>query len=294
MTGKSILVLGATGMLGATLVPCLRAQTHTVRTHGKTSASDYTADLTRAAAVTELLAAAAPDVVINLVGLTNVETCEDDLQQAYCVNAKVVENMVAALKRSRRAAHLIHISTDHVYDGAGVHAEDDVTITNHYAMTKYAGELAAQQIDSTVLRTNFIGRSRVAGRQSLSDWVLASMARGDAVQVLHDVLFSPLSMATVAHCIGLAVEKKPVGVFNLGARDGMSKADLAFALARAAGLPTQTMARIASADARFLRTYRPRDMRMDSGKLERVLDVAMPTLETEINRVAREYAEPSQ
>lgn len=289
MSKKKILVTGATGMLGSTLVPFLRERGYSVVTQGRQSTADFPADLTRVGDARELIAEVAPDAIVNLIGLTSVEGCEENLHRAYLVNTKTVENIADAMRNQKIDSHLIHISTDHIYDGSGFHAEGDVTITNNYAITKYAGELAALQVRSAILRTNFIGRSRVEGRQSLTDWVFQSMKRGDSIEVLTDVLFSPLSMACVSEMVDVVVQKEAVGVFNLGSRGGMSKADLDFAFAEAVGLPTKSMTRIISSEARFLRAYRPKNMRMDSSKFESALGVTLPALDDEINRVAREY-----
>jgi dTDP-4-dehydrorhamnose reductase len=286
---KKILVTGATGMLGSTLVPFLRECGYSVITQGRLSAADFSADLTRQSDASALIVEMAPDVIINLIGLTSVEGCEENLHRAYLVNTKTVENIVDAMRSQKIDSHLIHISTDHIYDGSGIHAEGDVTITNNYAITKYAGELAALQVRSAILRTNFIGRSGLEGRQSLTDWVFQSMKRGDSIEVLTDVLFNPLSMACVSEMVDMVVQKESVGIFNLGSQGGMSKADLDFAFAEAVGLPTKSMTRINSSEARFLRAYRPKNMRMSSSKFESVLGVTLPTLEEEINRVAREY-----
>jgi dTDP-4-dehydrorhamnose reductase len=172
-----------------------------------------------------------------------------------------------------------------------MHVETQVTLTNNYAFSKYAGELAAMLVPSTILRTNFVGRSKVGSRESLTDWVYNSLTGKQHVQVLQDVYFSPLSMATLVRMIALVVEKKPLGVFNLGSHQGMSKADFDFAFARELNLPTATMTRIDSAQARFLKAYRPKDMRMDCSKFEQALGVTLPNLLEEIKNVAKEYDE---
>ena len=53
--------------------------------------------------------------------------------------------------------------------------EEQIKIRNYYAFSKYAGELAAIQVPSTILRTNFVGRSKVSHRESLTDWVYYSL-----------------------------------------------------------------------------------------------------------------------
>ena len=286
-----ILVTGATGLLGRTLVPQLQLHGHNVVTHARTGGADATGDLADRNNTSDLLSRIQPTVIINLVGLTSVELCENQPNAAYLANTRTVENLAHWIRQAGASCHLIQISTDQVYDGEGLHTEEHVTLTNTYALTKYAGELAAAHVASTILRTNFIGRSRAPHRASLTDWVYGSLRSGKDIQVLDDVFFNPLSMNTLAEMIHVVIDQKPVGTFNLGSREGMSKADLDFAFAESVGLQTRTMTRISLDQATFLKAYRPRDMRLDSSKFERTLGVGLPLLSDELSRIAKEYDE---
>jgi dTDP-4-dehydrorhamnose reductase len=286
-----ILVTGATGLLGTTLVPHLKKCGYSVVTHARTAKADFLADLANMGKSLEMLTQIRPDVIINLVSLTSVELCHEQPNSAYLANTRTVENLAHWIVQTGASCHLIQISTDHVYDGMGLHTEDEVTLTNNYAFSKYAGELAAARVPSTILRTNFIGRSKVSHRESLTDWVFTSLTSGKHVQVLRDVYFSPLSMTTLAAMIQLVIETTPAGIFNLGSHNGMSKADFDFAFAERLGLSTGTMSRIDTSEATFLKAYRPKNMRMDCSKFENALGVKLPLLGDEIERVAKEYDE---
>jgi dTDP-4-dehydrorhamnose reductase len=220
-----------------------------------------------------------------------VDRCETQPNQAYLANVRIVENIAGWIKQEKTPCHLAHISTDQVYDGASPHAEEQVTLTNYYAFSKYAGELAAASVPSTILRTNFFGRSHCAKRASLSDWLFRSLSNGDPIQVFDDVLFNPLSMITLSEIIKLIIQKKPIGVFNLGSHEGMSKADFAYAFAEELNLSTSAMTRTSTDQVTFLKTYRPKDMRMDCSKFEKILGIKLPFLRDEIKRAAKEYCE---
>ncbi len=284
-----ILITGSTGLLGSTLAPYLKSRGLQFTTHARLKNADYLANLSIKDETFSLLDKIQPKIIINLVGLTSVEECQDRPNAAYLSNTLAVENLTQWMMQTKADCHLIQVSTDHVYDGMGPASEDQVTLTNNYASSKYAGELAATRVSSTVIRTNFVGRSKVGYRESLTDWVYNSLTRGEDVRVLRDVFFSPLSMITLAEMILLIIEKKPLGIYNLGSHEGMSKSEFDFSFARHLGLQTKTMIPIDCSQATFLRAYRPKDMRMNCLKFEKTLGVKLPLLEDEIRRVAKEY-----
>ena len=285
---KRILVTGATGLLGSSLVPALREQGHEVVRLGHAQRGDIDADLTDILDTHRALDSTVPDVIINLAALTDVDRCEREPAAAYRLNARIVDYLAGWIRSRTRSCHLIQISTDQVYGGSGPHREERVELINYYAFSKYAGELLAQSVDATVLRTNLFGHSRIANRQSLSDWLVSAMKERRPIHVFDDVLFSPLSLESLSHMIGLVVEQEIRGVFNLGSREGMSKADFAFCLARHLEMPTAQLSR-GLMTAATLAARRPRDMRMDSSRFEAAFSTTLPTLESELARMKDSY-----
>src|SRR5256885_13003403 len=80
----------------------------------------------------------APDVVVNLAGLTDVDECERKPQLAYLTNVRIVENLGQWIRDGGNKSYLVQVSTDQVYDGPGPHKEHDVTLGNYYGFSKYA------------------------------------------------------------------------------------------------------------------------------------------------------------
>lgn len=288
---SAILTLGATGLLGATLVPTLIASGHTVITHGFSGSAQEKVDLSNFTQTSDLLARAKPDCIINLVALTNVDQCEREPNKAYMLNVMTVANVVRAIRVQAPNCHLIQISTDQLYDGSGPHAEANATVTNTYAFSKIAAELSAASISSTILRTNFFGKSRCANRISFSDWIVSNLRAEQSINVFDDILFSPLEIKTLALMIERTVSTRPVGLFNLGSRNGMSKADFAFELAEIIGLPTSQLIRAQSTACSALGAYRPKDMRMDSSLFEATLGLKLPTLLEQLESLRSDYLE---
>lgn len=277
-----ILVTGATGLLGHSLIPQFRSCGYPVTAQGFANASDadVCADMTDLKAAAALLDEVNPDIVINLVSCTDVDLCEAEPQTAFRLNVRSVM-AIARWMKTRRHCHLFHISTDQVYEGRGPHREDDVNVINVYGLSKYAGELIAVSAGATVLRTNFFGPSGLAKRPSFSDWILDRLRRGEDFTAFDDVAFSPLSMETLGKALNHAIMTPVPGVFNLGSREGCSKADFAFTIARHFKFDPSPIHRGSQSEAK-LAARRPCDMRMDSTMFEKVFDFALPTTKQEI------------
>ncbi len=284
-----LLVTGCSGLLGSTLVPYLRSCGHDVLCHARKEGVEVCADLTDVDQVSLALSKVAPEVIINLAALANVDDCERNPQHAYLANVRIVENLAKWIQDNGHSCHLVQISTDQVYDGLGPHQEGDITLSNYYGFSKYAGELVAATVPSTALRTNFFGPSRCLARKSLSDWLVQSLTQGGPITVFDDVRFSPLSLQRLVELVELVIVQRRQGVFNLGSKEGMSKADFAFTLAKVLDLPTKHMSRGISNKVK-LAAYRPKDMCMDSTRFEDVFGVKLPTLKEEIQSMKAAYA----
>jgi dTDP-4-dehydrorhamnose reductase len=291
LTNKSnfnILVTGSTGLLGSSLVPYLSKIGYRIITQSRSIGADVIIDMTDYDNVSKKLNQINPNIIINLISHTSVEECEENPNLAYLANTKVVEN-IANWISINNTCHLIQISTDHLYDGIGPHIEKNVNLTNIYALTKYSAEIAASKVSSTILRTNFVGKSKTIKRESLSDWVYNSLTFRKKVQVLSDVLFSPLSIKSLIEIINKVIELRPIGVFNVGSNEGMSKSKFDFLLAKYLCLDSSNMEEIESNKATFLKAYRPKDMRLNNTKFELQLNIKLPKLKDEILIIANEY-----
>lgn len=289
---SNVIVFGASGLLGASLVPALRARGHTVLAQSRGPGADLCLDPSDRLAVSAALAIHRPAAVINLVAATNVDQCETQTELAWQANAGVVaaiaEGILALDNDPASRPHLVHISTDQVYHGPGPHAEDQVHPINVYGLSKYTGELLAERVGATVLRSNFYGRSRCAGRVSFSDWLVRSLREKTPITVFDDVKFSAIHIDTLCDFVAHSIELRPAGIFNAGCRDGISKAGFAMALAGALGLPTDNVKVGTSADV-VLTARRPLDMTLQVARLEAALDLQCPNMLNEIEHTSKEY-----
>jgi dTDP-4-dehydrorhamnose reductase len=146
-----VAVTGAAGQLGVDLVEhCTSMGDHVV------ALDRSSLDITDAAVVHEVLSSVRPDAVVNCAAYTAVDACETDRATAFTVNADAVGFLSAACESV--GAHLVHVSTDYVFDGTldRPYREDDPTNPQSvYGQSKLAGEIAAGP-GASIARTSWV------------------------------------------------------------------------------------------------------------------------------------------
>jgi dTDP-4-dehydrorhamnose reductase len=180
-----IVVLGAGGRLGAALAREYAAD-HEVLAFGRTHA-----DLAHPHAAAAIVAASAPDIVINCAAMTNVDACETERDLALTVNGDAPGAIARAARQA--GARLIHISTDYVFSGDATepYAEDAATEpVSWYGETKLRGEQAVQGEGDhhAVVRVAWVFGP---DRDSFVDKALQASLRGEPVEAVADKWSSP-------------------------------------------------------------------------------------------------------
>jgi dTDP-4-dehydrorhamnose reductase len=116
-------------------------------------------DITNENSVKEAFKSLNPEIVINTAAFTKVDDAEKNIQTAFLVNEVGPRNLASACKEW--SAHLIHLSSDYVFDGKNNSCYQENHPTNPlniYGKSKLAGEQAI--IDSgslfTIIRTSWL------------------------------------------------------------------------------------------------------------------------------------------
>ena len=116
-------------------------------------------DITKDADVQKLVAAFAPDVIINAAAHTAVDKAEVEIDASYAINRDGPAYLAAAAHSF--GAVMLHISTDYVFAGNkdGLYVETDpVDPQGVYGASKLAGEVAVAELCSRhlILRTAWV------------------------------------------------------------------------------------------------------------------------------------------
>ena len=285
---KKILILGSSGFLGTSLKNILTKTNYDVYCQSRDKKSDEQCDPSNLDEFIDLLSRLKPDIIINLIANTDVDLCQKNKNIAFEANVLPVINLTKSLKHFNHIARIIHISTDHVYDGIGYKKEEQADPLNEYAYTKLKAENIILDYGGLVIRTNFIGKCINNKKKSLTDWIYENLIKEKEITVFENIIINPLNTKILCKYLCLLFEKKVEGIFNLGASDGITKSDLAFLFANQLNLRSDLLKKgefIPKSD----QSIRPKDMRMDISKFENHFEVKLPSSREQVILTAAEY-----
>jgi dTDP-4-dehydrorhamnose reductase len=203
-----LLVTGAAGQLGLDVVAHATSVGDAV-----TAVDKATLDITDADAVRSLLDAVRPDAVINAAAYTAVDACETNGALAFAVNGTAPGILARACESI--GAHLVHVSTDYVFDGTldRPYREDDATNPQSvYGRSKLAGEREVGP-GAAVVRTSWVCGEHGNNMVKL---VLRLAANPDqAMAFVDDQRGHPTFTADLAPALRLLAVERRTGVHHL-------------------------------------------------------------------------------
>ena len=232
---KSILVLGAAGMLGHMLVRTLSdshrvigTTSHAFGHSGKLAEilpRDRCVDLLDvrdSVKVERTIRDWQPDVVVNCVGLIKHKMDDDRVLDAVLINSAFPHQLARLCYELK--TRLIHFSTDCVFAGTpGVKRLTDIPdATDVYGTTKRLGEVGYGT--SLTLRTSFVGR-QIVGAEELVEWVISQ--RSGQITAYKNAIYSGLTTRALSDVVQQIIDRQPnlVGLYQV-ASSPITKFDL--------------------------------------------------------------------
>ena len=224
-----------------------------------------------------------PDIVINTIAQTSVEKCEQNLISARYVNVEIAKKIAKACHKN--GIKMVHISTDHLYDGVGSMFSEDHPISpiNNYAITKAEAEdvVLMECHSSLVIRTNFYGPG-LSYRDSFASKIVSDLAGNFSVNLFDDVFYTPILIKVLVGCVNQLIEAGANGVFNVSSNERISKYDFGLLLAQAF-IFDQSLVKPISIKNRVDLVKRPTDMSLSNRKLCKYLNMNVPNMVDQIN-----------
>jgi dTDP-4-dehydrorhamnose reductase len=240
MIDGTITIVGAGSRLAYALIPALLQETdarlHLVSSaptvHGGDRILTTVLDVTDKAALKSAVMAAMPRVIINCAAFTNVDACETDRQKAWAINVTLPETLTRLARILE--AHIVHVSTDYVFDGTkGPYVESALPQPiNYYGKSKLAGEnvCLSGNTSATIVRTTVLYGFNPY-RPDFVRWVLDALESKTPIRVVNDQYSNPTLVDDLADAITRIVLRRRTGLYHVGGADYLDRYTFAVRIA---------------------------------------------------------------
>jgi dTDP-4-dehydrorhamnose reductase len=174
-----------------------------------------------------------PDFIIHTAAFTNVDLSEKLREDAWKINVKGVEYIAEAARAID--AHIIHISTDYIFDGKNGPYDENATPdpVGYYGRTKLASEntLRISGTFFTILRTNVLYGIAPNSRPDFVRWVINSLSKNENIRIVKDQINNPTFIDDLVQGINKIIEFRKTGVYNIGGKEFLSRYDFTLRIA---------------------------------------------------------------
>ncbi len=237
---RRIIIAGSNGMLGQRLIEFynklndIELISTSVEEKSVFDDVDYVqADISNRNEIKKVVYDFCPDFIINAAAYTNVDKSESERELAWKINVKGVEY----LSETARVldSHLIHISTDYIFDGKnGPYTENDTpNPLGYYARTKLASEntLKISGCKNTILRTNVLFVTAKFSRPDFVKWVVESLRANKEIRIVDDQINNPTFIDDLVQGINKVVELRKEGIYNIGGNEFLNRYEFTLMIA---------------------------------------------------------------
>lgn len=206
-------------------------------------------DITDELSVKAVLTMELPDVVIHTAAMTQVDDCEFKKEECVALNITAVERL--AKLSTELGFHLVHISTDFIFDGTKAMVTEDELPNplSYYGWSKWEGEKAVMEYANSysILRTVLVyGKVADMSRTNIVLWAHGALRDGKKANVVTDQFRTPTLAEDLAMGCFLAAEQRAQGIYHIAGKDYMSVIELVERVAKFYGFSTEHITRVDS------------------------------------------------
>tara|TARA_B100000963_G_C22638367_1_gene678942 strand:- start:959 stop:1834 length:876 start_codon:yes stop_codon:yes gene_type:complete len=223
------------------------------------------------------------DTIINCAGITNVEECEQNPDQAKKINGFLPADLAEVCLDLN--IKLIHISTDHLYDGLNkmVDENDPLCPLNVYGESKAFGDnqVLKNNDRALIIRTNFFGDGPTY-KKSFSDKIIHSLKNDRKIYLFDNVYYTPIHIFELADSVESLINLDIKGVINISCDERITKYDFGMMIAKKLQFNDKLIEPIKIEDKKDL-TIRPKDMSLSNRKLKTLLRKPQISIIDQIN-----------
>ncbi len=248
-------------------------------------------DITNKDVLTSRITSSSAPWVFHFAAKTDVDGCEKEkdlgvASDAWRINVDATKTVVTICKESNK--HLLYISTDFVFDGAGDLYTEEVIPNpqSWYAKTKHEGELLVQSLGDLglVMRIAFPYRAKNDIKKDFFHRMLESLAGGKTVTAPSDQIFVPTFIDDIASALKVLVDTQASGIYHVVGSQALSPFEAGIIIAREFGYDEHLVNPVRFSDFYDNRASRPFHAKLSNAKIAKS-GVKMSTFDEGLKKI---------
>lgn len=160
-----------------------------------------------------------PTHIIHTAAMTQVNACEENMEDCVELNVEVPQKLAEFC--AENDIHLIHFSTDFVFEGKpGKTYTEDAAVNpcNLYGKSKALSESAiiSSSCSFSILRIVLVyGKAKGSQKSNLVLWVKDALSKKKSIQVVHDHYRMPTWVDDIAQAVEALIKNPVKGIFHI-------------------------------------------------------------------------------
>lgn len=281
------LIIGSNGFLGSQITKLLKKNHHSFFTVARNK-SDFNLDLVHYKKLKKIFDKIKFNYVINCAAKVDLVFCEKNKMQARKINYEIPKFLTKL--SNYYDFKLIQISTDHVYYSKKKKYNSEkskIKSINYYSKTKIDAENEVKSANKyIIIRTNFTGK-KDKKNPTFVDWVFNAAKNKKEILLFNNMFTSTIDIGSCAKYIVKLTLANSKGIYNLGAKNQISKKDFALRFMKQLGINLKYK----SVKSNIYNIKRGEYLGMNVKKIENKLNVKMPSINKVINNLKKDFNE---
>lgn len=289
-----ILVTGAMGMLGASLVASLKHSFKVFSTdchNSNTNDINYLNFNLENQNFDELIEWSKPDIIIHCAAITDGNYCQKNPYESFNINGYSLKKILDSTDSNIK---IIYISTDAVFQSS-LSSPTENQLTNPesiYGKSKELGEffLINSERDYIIIRTTIVGKNINSDKQGFVEWIVNSVKNQKNITLFSDVIFNPISIWDLINEIKFLISsgKFYKNIFHVCGIENTTKYNFGLQLIKEMNLNNQYILNSKITEFKN-RAKRSNDQTMDCSKYINLTKRKLPNLSETVKSIKLNY-----
>lgn len=291
-----VLVAGGSGLVGRCLIDLLKQHNidYSCTYNSRRVDNGYKVSFEDEDEISKLIDSTRPDVIVNCIVQRQTDICEKNWDETKAINIEIVDKLSRVC--NKKAIHLIHISTDYVFDGkkSPYYPSDETNPLQNYGISKLISEkrVIANMKSYTIIRVPVLYCDTIENLEENAVTLIGKKVLNQIRKTSEDnySIRRPVYIPDLCAFIFQKIQSRDIGLYHFyNPNDAMTKYEIAKTIATYLG---KSHSHIAPVDSLINIANRPYDTELKDASYN-INDYSFLPLVTGIEKCFSKFKHPA-